>query len=200
MVSGKCEYNRNEPNKIFFNGGFSGITESAIKKNQRPDGNLDYLASGSEIKLQFSVKNPDNNKFINDKSYEINVFDSPKRESAYGIDSSLGAKEELFHSHKCNYPCYDCPGNDRNHCTRCYEGDPADFAPRYIHEGTCKTICPAGTTNSKSNTNGAPRTCKECDDVCATCVQRPTEEEETVDDYKLCVTCKPEYPFFIEED
>jgi len=182
-----CFFARNDVYKITFNNVLATMSTSVLPK-------------GSTFRISFSTQNPEDNKFVKKDPYEITVYDSFDRSKAYGIDGSKGLENKLYHRLTCDYPCWRCSGTNPADCTACWEGKPDRYPHRFLYLDdatgvqTCKTVCPDGYSNSKAR----PRKCRRCDDYCLTCEQKG-DHEETLGDYKLCVDCKPEYPFFLEE-
>ncbi|XP_041074013.1 proprotein convertase subtilisin/kexin type 5-like [Polyodon spathula] len=78
----------------------------------------------------------------------------------------------------CHKQCESCNGPNANDCQTC-------TLPNYLYNGTCLTVCPAGTFESSEEADGVGLGfCSACDHVCATCTGASPKD---------CITCSSGY-------
>ncbi|XP_069564758.1 proprotein convertase subtilisin/kexin type 5 isoform X2 [Brachyistius frenatus] len=78
----------------------------------------------------------------------------------------------------CHRHCYSCEGPGNNECQTC-------AVPKYLHNSTCVSECPAGTYTTRQEADGKELGfCLPCDHVCSTCTGASPRD---------CLTCSPGY-------
>ncbi|XP_024138350.1 proprotein convertase subtilisin/kexin type 5 isoform X1 [Oryzias melastigma] len=98
--------------------------------------------------------------------------------------------DDQFTCMGCHQHCYSCEGPGHNECQTC-------AVPRYLHNGSCVTACPAGTYNAKQEADGQELGfCLSCDRACSTCTAASPRDCLTCSSgylrlYQLCLTHCP---------
>lgn len=86
--------------------------------------------------------------------------------------------DDRFTCMRCHQHCYSCEGPGNDECQTC-------AVPRYLHNSTCVSECPAGTYDSEQDADGAELgLCVPCDHACSTCSGASPKD---------CLTCSPGY-------
>ncbi|XP_034443349.1 proprotein convertase subtilisin/kexin type 5 [Hippoglossus hippoglossus] len=76
----------------------------------------------------------------------------------------------------CHRHCYSCEGPGNDECQTC-------VVPKYLHNRTCVSECPAGSYNTRQEADGQELGfCLPCEHVCSTCTGESPRD---------CLTCSP---------
>ncbi|KAM9753982.1 uncharacterized protein ACNS7B_007134 isoform 1-T1 [Menidia menidia] len=86
--------------------------------------------------------------------------------------------DDQFTCMGCHQHCHSCEGPGNSECQTC-------AIPRYLHNSTCVSECPAGTHSERQEANGQDLGfCLPCDHVCSTCSGASSRD---------CLSCSPGY-------